>query len=269
MVINRSSLWINVYGPEEDAAAAAAAEAEKKAKEEQQLQDRKFSQSDVDRFLAEDRRKTKAQTEKLITELEALKQNKNLSEKQRNELSARIEELHTQVLTKDQLLEKERTKMQTEHRTELQKERDEKEAWKQRYTESSIVRNISDVAVTEGAYSPEQIVSLLQAQTRLVEDTDADGTPTGTFTPKVKFKDTDAEGKSVTLELTIQEAVKRMKDLPDRFGNLFKANLNGGLGGNGTVPAGGTIDPSKIKNMSDYQRMRERVTGKKPRKSQA
>src|SRR5215471_259505 len=197
--------------------------------------ERRFSQQEVDRFLADDRRKTKAQTEKMIAELEQLKKSKNLSEKERADLSARIEELQNQVLTKEQLLEKERTRLQTEHRSELQREKDEKEGWRVRYTESTIVRSIMDAAIEAGAYSPEQIVNLLKSETKLVEDKDQEGNSLGSFTPRVKFRDTDAEGRTIYLDLTVIEVIKRMKELPDRFGNLFKANLSGGLGGNGSV----------------------------------
>ena len=47
---------------------------------------------------------------------------------------------------------------------------------------------------------------------------------------KVEFSDTDKEGKPVTLDLTIAEAVKRMSEM-DEYANLFKSEGTGGVGG--------------------------------------
>jgi hypothetical protein len=221
-----------------------------------------FSQDDVNRFLAEDRRKHKASTEKLISELETIKKSKNLSEQERNNLTQRIDELQNQLLTKDQLLEKERTKLQNEHRTQLQRESEEKETWRNRYTQSTIERSIVDAAIEADSFSPEQIVALLKSNTKLVEETDNEGNGLGIYVPRVKFNDTDKEGKPVVLDLSVREAVKRMKDLPEKYGNLFKANVTGGLGGNGSVGVTRPIDPSKIRSVEDYQKLRFRLTGR-------
>jgi hypothetical protein len=224
---------------------------------------RTFTQEDVNRFLAEEKKKTRGQTENLIKELEVLKKSKGLSEQEKVTLSQKIDELNNQLLTKDQLLEKERSKLQREHTEIIQKERDEKENWRNRYTESTIIRSIVDAASDAGAYNTEQIVALLKSNARLVEDTDSEGNSIGTFTPRVKFRDTDKDGKPVTLDLSIEEAVKRMKDLPEKYGNLFKVNLNGGLGGNGSTTGNKPLDPSRIKTMEQYKQNRARIMGKK------
>lgn len=221
-----------------------------------------FTQEDVNKFLAEDRRKHKAQTEKLIAELETIKKSKNLSDQERTNLTARIEELNNQILTKEQLLEKERNKLQNEHRTQLQKESEEKELWRNRYTESSITRAIIDASVEADSFSPEQIVALLQPHTKLIEETDSEGNGLGIYTPRVKFKDVDKEGKPITLDLSVKEAVRRMKDLPEKYGNLFKANVTGGLGGNGSVGNNRPIDASKIRTVEDYIKIRKRASGR-------
>ncbi len=102
----------------------------------------------------------------------------------------------------------------------------------------------------------------MHSHTRLVEDLDAEGRSTGEFIPKVKFNDTDAEGKPITLDLTAKEAVKRMKELPERFGNLFKSNLSGGLGGSQSV-GNKPLDGERLKNMDEYRKQREKLTGRK------
>ena len=221
-----------------------------------------FTQEEVNTFLAEDRRKHKAQVEKYIQDLEKMKESKNLTEKERTTLQQRIDDLNTQVLTKEQQLERERNKLQNEHKSALDKEQADKESWKSRYHDSQIIRAIQDAAIRQEAFSPAQLVPLLKPDARLVEDTDADGQPIGTFSPRVKFRDVDSEGKPVVLDLSIEEAVKRMKELPDQYGNLFKSGLVSGLGGTGSVP-GGRFDQSRLKEMDEYKRNRERLVGRK------
>lgn len=221
-----------------------------------------FTQEDVNKFLAEDRRKHKAQTEKTIAELEQLKKSKSLSDQERVTLANRIEELSNQILTKEQLLEKEKAKLQNEHKTQLQKESEEKEGWKKRYTESTITRSIVDAASSNDAFSAEQVVALLQPHTKLVEDVDSDGNALGTFTPRVKFSDVDKDGKPIILDLSVPEAVKRMKDTPEKYGNLFKANIASGIGGSQSVGTTRPLDVNRIKTPEQYLLVRKRLTGR-------
>jgi len=220
---------------------------------------RTFTQEEVNKFLAEDRKKGQEKTQKLITELETLKKSKNLTEQEKATLQSRIEELNTQVMSKEQLLEKEKSKMTQEHQTQLQQERNEKELWRNRYNESTIVRSITDGAAKHEAFSPDQIIALLQPRTRLVEEVDGEGKGQGTFTPRVKFQDTDNDGKPTILDLSIEEAIKRMKELPEKYGNLFKSNLAGGLGGTGGVGGAVKKDLSQIKTIEDYKKHRGKI----------
>lgn len=218
-----------------------------------------FTQEEFNKALAEDRKKHTAQTQKVIQELETLKKSKNLSDQERQNLTTRIEELQTQVMTKDQLLEQQKNKLQTEYQQELHRERGEKESWRNRYTSSMIDRSIVDAAIKEEAYNSDQIIAILQPNTKLVEEVDSEGNGTGVFTPRVKFADTDAEGKPTILDLSVTEAVKRMKEIPERYGNLFKSNVNGGLGGTGSNSSGTKLDLKKLKTYEDYKKIKDKV----------
>jgi hypothetical protein len=205
-----------------------------------------FTQEQVNAMLAEDRRKHKTQVEKTVAELEALKKNnKGLSEKEKSELTKRIEDLNATLLTKEELAAKEKEKLQNEHKKVLTDVSAERDAWKNRYVDSTIEGALTGAAAATEAFNPSQIVSLLRGTTRLVEVTDEAGNPTGKFEAKISLADVDKEGKPVTLELTALEALKRMKDRED-FANLFKSNVTGGLGGSGNQGAGKDVDPSKM-----------------------
>jgi len=95
--------------------------------------------------------------------------------------------------------------------------------WERRYKEATISHTLKDAAAAQGAFNAEQVVALLRGMTKLVEITDkATGKPTDQFKVVVDFPETSRKtGKPVTVEKTPEEAVKRMRELPGTYGNLF------------------------------------------------
>ena len=163
------------------------------------------------------------------------------------------------MLTKEQQSELAKKKLESELTSRI-KEADAKaeKNWNL-YQDATIKRSITDAAMSNEAFRPKQIVTVLEKLTHLVEDKDEDGKGLGTYTPRVKFPDVK-EGKPVTLDFTVDEAVRRMKDLPDEYGNLFKSGVSGGLGGNsgsggsGNNDATAPTDPAKYRQWRDRQR---------------
>ncbi len=244
--------WVAVYDGDGDGAGDGAGtdEAAKKAAEEAAKKkvegDKVFTQAEVNRMLADDRRKHDKKVQETITQLEELKKAKGVSEQGRQELQNRIDELSNSLLTKEEQAKKEQEKLRNQHKQELENERKERERWHNLFTKESITNKITAAAAAAKAFSAEQVQALLSPHTRIAEVLDDDGKPTGDYVPKVKFSDKDKEGKDVSLDLTIEEAVKRMKELPDRFGNLFESDSPGGLGGLGGNRSGsGGSDPNK------------------------
>jgi len=88
---------------------------------------------------------------------------------------------------------------------------------------------------------------------------EVNGEPNGEFTPVVKFPDVDAKTKqAIVMEYTIDEAVKRMKEL-DEYSNLFEDTMKGGLGGSKNTGNGKKIDPAKLarENPAEFRRLRK------------
>lgn len=216
-----------------------------------------FTQEDVNRLLAQEKRKHKQTAEKAIEEAKALRTKAQLTAEERDELDKRIGLLQDELLTKEELAKKneeELRKQHEEHVTNLTVERDR---WQQRFTDSTIKRSITDAAATHTAYNPTQIVAILGPNTRLVDVLDENGQPTGELTPKVKFQDVDKEGKAVTLDLPPKEAVKRMKGM-DQYLNLFKIEGSGGAGLS-SQPAGKRPDLKSIaRDPAAYREARKR-----------
>ncbi len=231
LLINRlaATLMILAYEGEGDAAAAAAAEAARKAAEEA-AKNKGFTQDDVNRMMAEERRKTKVQSDKIMAELEAVKGKATLSTQEREELEQRLEQLRSETMTKEELAKQQIDKLRKEGDAKLANALKDAETWRTRHTAELISRSLTDAAVANEAYNPGQIVAQLSPNTRLVEELDEQNKPNGRFVVKVKITEKDKEGKEITLDLPVTEAVKKLSDKED-FANLFKGKGVGGLGG--------------------------------------
>ena len=211
------------------AAAAAASAAGAGAAGDAGGDDKTFTQEQVNTMMAKEKREHETRTQKALGELKALQTRANLTTKERSDLESRVEQMQNELLTKEQLATKEKEKSTKAHEKVVEDITVDRDAWKERFTQSTILRSIQDAAIENGAVSPDQIVRMLGSDTRLVEEM-KDGAATGKLVPQIKMDDVDKDGKPVTLDLVINEAVKRMSDM-EQHGNLFRAEGAGGIGG--------------------------------------
>lgn len=204
----------------------------------------KFSQKQLNKFLADDRRKHEDRVNKTVEQLETLKKGKQLSDQQRTELQNQIDDMKNSLLTKEEQAKMENEKRDKEYKSSLQTVSTEKDFWQNQYAGETTRNKILIAAHSNEAVSEEQLMDFLIPKTRLVEVVGEDGKGTKQFVPKVKFKTKNDKAEEIELDLTIEEAVKRMKDEPERFGNLFKSGLSGGLGAGGSA-GGGSLTGDK------------------------
>ena len=231
-----------------------------------------FTQEEFNRALKEDRKrhkaqleKAKAETSKQIKALEALQKSKNLSEKDKAALEAQIEDLRNSQLTSKELAAKEKEKLERTHKEQVAVLTGERDTWQRRFTQGTINTVLISEAAKAEAFDPDAIIAILGPNTRLAEDLDEEGNGTGTFTPKVKFSDVDKDGKPVSLDLTAEQAVKRMKDTP-KYGYLFKSTALGGLGaGGGLGKSSGNQDVTKM-TAEQYREYRKKIGLARPGK---
>jgi len=212
-------------------------------------QTRTFTQEDVNRFLAGERRKMEAQVTKLQSQLKDMGESRQFSDEQRTELENTLEGLQNQLLTKDQIAAKEKKALQTKYQNELQEATDRAIAAEQRYESSTLARALMDAAVDGEAFNPSQVVTLLQSNTKLTKNED------GQEVVMVSFPDTHVEtGEPIVTTLTPTQAIARMKELDNIYGNLFKTNVVTGVGGSSTGSDGklpnGQLD---VRNMTMEQ----------------
>lgn len=242
-----------------EAAKEAVAEAERKAAEARQAQldaddaaAPKFNQDDLNRYLAEDRRKHGEKLKKLETGYKDILADKNLAAEQRTRLEAELEDLRKSSMTEKQKVEYERKQAAQQYQDRVEELEASSHRWEDLYKSSLIERSLQDAAISAEAFNPRQIIGLLRPMTKAQERTDDVGNPTGDFTPVIDFHDVDEQsGEQVITLRTPEEAVQRMKELPKLYGNLFQSNVVSGVGSGsatgGVTPGdAGRIDPAKL-----------------------
>lgn len=222
------------------------------------------TQKHVNKLLAEERRKNEEKTKTAITQLETLKKEKGLTDAAKAQLETQIEDYKNSLLTKDEQAKKEREKLDKDFKSSLEKESTEKEFWRTEFAGESTKNQILQAARVHEAVRDEQLIDFIVPKTRLAEVLDSEGKPTGKFQPKVKFATKNDKGEAIELDLTVEETVKRMKDEPERFGNLFKSTLQGGLGTGGSAGSGNLNSGKPPSDPAQYRvwRQNQRKQGK-------
>jgi len=241
--------------------AAKAKIAAESAKLDQPSQDGRFSQEQMNRFLAEDRRKHQQKYEGLEAAYKEALQDQNLGSEQRDKLQAQLEDLQKQFRSKEQQLAYEKKQVEEQAKIDVESLTAKATEWEDRFKTTLRDRALQDAAVAADAFNPSQVVTLLSPMTKIADELDEAGHATGNLVPVIDFPDTDeTTGKRIMTQRTPEEAVTRMKALPDMFGNLFKANVVSGIGGNsatgGVAPGkGGRIDPANL-TQEQYNKIR-------------
>ena len=225
-----------------------------------------FSQEDVNKFLADDRRKNATKHEARQAELEtAYKEalaNQSLSQETRGQLEGKLEDLQKTFRSKEQQLEYDKKQLETKYTEEVQSLKQRAENWENKYKSSMVDRALQDAAIKNDAFNPGQVTTILKTMTKIIEKTDENGEPLGEFAPVIDLTDIDAKtGEQIITRRTPEDAVKRMRELPQQYGNLFNKNVVSGIGAGSATGSGvsghGNVD---IHNMSPEQYMELRKT---------
>ena len=188
-----------------------------------------FTQDDVNRIVSKEKAEAKRQMQKRIAELEKFKSTAKLSQEELKTLETQIGDMQKQIETKEEQVKREREISAKKHQRELQGLTEERDSWKNRYTQSIIQRSLTDAAVSANAFNPEQVVAILRPNTEVVEEVDQDGKTTGRYKAQTSYNTVDEKGQPITVVEDPAKIVKRMMDTEECM-NLFKSDKAGGLG---------------------------------------
>ena len=245
------TLWIPVYEGEGDDAGDDGADAAAASAAADAAKGKTFTQDELNRVLAGEKRKHQTAITKMTEELTALQSRSDLTTEEREQMATRIEELNSSLLTKEEQAARELKKTKKQYDEQLTAAQDTSTVWRNRYTDSTIDIAIQNAALDPDtkAHSAEQILAMLKPSTKLTEVLSEDGKPTGGLKVVVSYNTVDDTGKSITLDLSPAEAVKRMFE-EDKYANLFVSKGVGGLGeggGSGGDGSGGYTQEQLVK----------------------
>ena len=218
-----------------------------------------FSQDDVNKFLAEDRRKHVEKFRALESSYQGILQDKTLATEQRSRLQTELEDLQKSFRTKEQQMEFEKKQVASKYENELGDWKGRATRWESMYKDQVIQTSLQEAAASGDAFNAGQIISLLRPWTELREEVGEDGKPTGKIIPMIDFPDIDEKtGENIKTLRSPRDAVKRMRELPQLHGNLFKMNVVSGVGSGSAAGANanaGKVDVSKL-TPEQYRKLR-------------
>ncbi|RLC68880.1 MAG: hypothetical protein DRH97_01720 [Chloroflexi bacterium] len=190
--------------------------------------DKTFTQDDVNRIMAKEKAETKRATQKRITELEGFRSSSKLSDAELKNLNGQIDTMQKEIETKEEQSRRERETTAKKHTREMSSITDERDGWKHKYTDSIVQRSLTDAALSNNAFNPDQVVAILRPNTEVVAELDKDGKETGRYKAQVTFNTRDDKDEAVTIVDDPTKIVKRMLD-EERYMNLFKSDKTSGL----------------------------------------
>ena len=264
MFLKSISRFTAFDGTDDDAIAKKAAEeaAAKKAAEEGKFTDKQ--QEQVNKIVAEERRKMQEKQAKTLEDMSKLKDRASMTTKEKETLIKQIDDLKNQYMTTEEKARRAAEEAETKRTGEIAALTNDRDDWRKKHATLVVETAIVDAAALHKAIEHEQILAIVGPKTRLVEKLDDEGKPTGEYGPMVSFPDEDKDNKPIVLELSVTEAVKRMKEL-EKYGNLFEGSKRGGLGGVGSQRLGGKVDLVKIakEDPAAYRKLRTERMAKK------
>ena len=114
--------------------------------------DGRFSQEDLNRILADDRRKHQQALQRAEKALEEVSTSKNLTIQEREQLAQQLEDMRKETRTKEAQLAHERKQLEEQYEKKLTDEKKARETWELRYREGTTERALLDAAVSGDAY---------------------------------------------------------------------------------------------------------------------
>jgi len=219
-----------------------------------------FTQDQVNEIVVKRNKKVREQLETAEATVEKLLATQNLSTQERAGLETQLNDLQSQLRTKEQQAAHEAAKQAAEHQAKLESATQQLTFYKDQFETQTRNNAILQAASEAGGYNPEQFVDILGPRTKIVEETNGEGVKTGRLIPRVLVVENGEDGTPTEVLKTTAEAIADMKEDVDRYGNMFRGNVAKGIGeGSNSSIAGDTrVDVSKM-STEEYIANREAI----------
>lgn len=219
----------------------------------------KYNDKQVNDMIAKEKVKYTKTIQDQVKQLQQLQESQNLTAQEKDNLQSQINDLNNSLLTKDQQLAQEKERLTKDYDKKLHEVTEDRTRWKSNFENMLTDNSLMGAALSNGAVRESQVVAILRPLSRVADELGPDGKPTGKHVVKVKLPDKDDKGKPVVLDLSPEEAVKRMKERVDEFGNLFKSTIEGGFGGNNGARDRERPKVEDLKDLKTYREKRKQV----------
>lgn len=214
-------IWAPVFGDDED----------DKKKKDDTAEFTPTQQARINTLLADQKREFQRKTQESLTEINALRQRNDLTSKEREELDHKVEELQNNLSSKEEIATRERRELERKHEHTAETLQKQVTNVTQKYEDSLIAREISDAATLHKGVNPKHFKAILQPMAKVVAPKDDEGAllEGKPDVVVISFPDKDKDGKDIVLNLSANDAVKRMSEIGEHQ-TLFKGKGTGGLG---------------------------------------
>lgn len=220
--------------------------------------EKKFTQTDLNRLMAEQKRDHKAQTDKQIADLQELRDSKGQSDDARAKLSVQISDLQNSQKTAEEIARGEKEQLTKEHKEALAKsDARADENWR-RYEAMLKANAVTSAASKHEAYRNEHVEAIVAPLIKLVpvEENGEVVRHDAVVPATVKKEDGTTEAK----DLTVDEYVERMKSDPN-YANLFVSKR---VGGSGHQPGSGVPVGQDPANMTKEEKIQAGLKARFP-----
>lgn len=190
-----------------------------------------FTQEHMNKEIGNARVTARKEGEGLVAELEKLRDMANTSEAVKARLNEQIDALKTQMATKEEALMRELEDWRKKYAEDTKKHQEAAEAYQRRWREQMIATDIITNAERQDAFSARQVFDLLARTADVKPRLDEQGNETGEYQTVITIRDIDPKTKTEKLvTLPADQAIKRMKEIPEQYGNLFRPADRSGTG---------------------------------------
>lgn len=231
-----------------------------KGKSNQPPKGKSVPQEEVDKIVEKRLARERKVSRQALEKLKEAESSYKMTAAERDKLASDIAELEKKVLPADEIRKREARKAAEKYENDLKAAQAAAADWQAKYSDLKINHEIETAAAAAGVKGKALpfVSSYLRPNTKVVPVLDDDDNPTGKFVTQVDFEDQGEDGKPLNVQLTLTEVIGRMRELPDRYGDLFEAPGKGGIGKAGGGKGAGTAKDGFRAGMSmeEYMELR-------------
>lgn len=209
--------------------------------------DTSYTKAEVQKMLEQQRTQQADKIKQLEEQLSKVTTSTQKSEEERQTLLKQLGQLRKENMSKEELAREEQAKQASDFEKQLNAQTEKANHWERAF-QNLYIDNAILSAVGDKAFNTDQFLQIVKPTAEFAPVVGEDGKETGNYEVKMKIDD---------LVLPVPDAIKRMEEQPEKFGNLFKSGVVKGMGHRGGRSEGMSIDALKSSDQSTYEKHRK------------